>query len=327
MSLILFILTFSRCLTVSKCRHASLSKSLYLPFVSANRKNSCIDVKPFQIPHLQYSTELQFNVTEEELALAKLEYESLKLNGETELPSALNDEEWNHLAMKRSVASKRKYLRFLFLNELRRSNHKKKQEARRAHADEVRQHRIQQKEAEEKGTGHLVYGLWNNCIFIKFNDVYMNRIRNTKVMLAMTRGQQIVFDCGYGSSMMHAEQVRASQQFCTAFNVNRMNCDPFYIHLCNFLREDNSSSLLLRSLPTLCNDNFPASVHESSYLDMFPKDKLVYLTPHCRNEMVEYDHDAVYIIGYLVDLKEAEPLSLAKAKKENLKMQKLPLDK
>lgn len=46
---------------------------------------------------------------------------------------------------------------------------------------------------------------------------------------------------------------------------------------------------------------FPFNIHTSSYLDLFPKEKLIYLTPHCREEMLEYDHNAIYIIGGIVD--------------------------
>lgn len=46
---------------------------------------------------------------------------------------------------------------------------------------------------------------------------------------------------------------------------------------------------------------FPLNLHEKSYLDVFPKEQLVYLTPHCRDVMKEFDHNAVYIIGAIVD--------------------------
>lgn len=46
---------------------------------------------------------------------------------------------------------------------------------------------------------------------------------------------------------------------------------------------------------------FPLNVHTNSYLDLFPKEQLVYLTPHCREELRTYDHDAIYIIGGIVD--------------------------
>lgn len=72
---------------------------------------------------------------------------------------------------------------------------------------------------------------------------------------------------------------------------------------------------------------FPLNVHECSYLDLFPKQQLCYLTPHCREELLEYDPDTTYIIGGIVDKVTNEPLSLAKAKKDGLKMAKLPLDR
>lgn len=47
---------------------------------------------------------------------------------------------------------------------------------------------------------------------------------------------------------------------------------------------------------------FPLNIHEDSYLNHFPKEKLVYLTPHCRNDLEEFNHDDIYIIGAMVDM-------------------------
>lgn len=66
-------------------------------------------------------------------------------------------------------------------------------------------------------------------------------------------------------------------------------------------RDGQLRAFLKKQVPTLDDPDFPMSVHEKSYLDLFPKEKLVYLTPHCREEMQEYDHDAIYIIGAIVD--------------------------
>lgn len=54
-------------------------------------------------------------------------------------------------------------------------------------------------------------------------------------------------------------------------------------------------------IPTLYEPWFPLNIHKESYLDIFPKEQLVYLTPHCREEMTNYDPDIVYIIGGMVD--------------------------
>lgn len=61
------------------------------------------------------------------------------------------------------------------------------------------------------------------------------------------------------------------------------------------------ATFLHRLLPTIYDPCFPLNVHETSYLKVFPKEQLVYLTPHCREEMMEYDPDAIYIIGGIVD--------------------------
>lgn len=68
-------------------------------------------------------------------------------------------------------------------------------------------------------------------------------------------------------------------------------------------------------------------VNPDSYLEKYPRERLVYLTPHCREELITYDHNAVYIIGGIVDKSSGEPLSLAKAKREGIRMKKLPLDR
>ena len=45
---------------------------------------------------------------------------------------------------------------------------------------------------------------------------------------------------------------------------------------------------------------------EASYLDLFDRQNLVYLSPHSPYEMSEYDHNTVYIIGAMVDASKKE---------------------
>ncbi|KAI4460495.1 trna (guanine-9-) methyltransferase [Holotrichia oblita] len=111
------------------------------------------------------------------------------------------------------------------------------------------------------------------------------------------------------------------------FSENRNHDDPYDLHFCN-LNEDNLlEKPLHKQITTMYEPSFPLNIHRKSYIDVFPKDKLIYLTPDCREEMLEYDHDAVYIIGAMVDKTKNDPVSLAKAKREGLKMLKLPLDR
>lgn len=67
------------------------------------------------------------------------------------------------------------------------------------------------------------------------------------------------------------------------------------------MHEGILKSYIKRQIPTIEDPAFPLNLHEASYLDLFPKDQLVYLTPHCNDTMEKYDHDAIYIIGAIVD--------------------------
>lgn len=52
----------------------------------------------------------------------------------------------------------------------------------------------------------------------------------------------------------------------------------------------------------------------------------MYLTPHCKETLTHYDRDVIHIVGALVDKGPMEPLTLAKAKREGIRMAQLPLD-
>lgn len=166
-------------------------------------------------------------------------------------------------------------------------------------------------------------------------------------------GQSVVIDCSYEKHMVFRETLNAAKQLTFVFGDNRIHKEPFNIHLCNVNHEGKFMKQLERNIPSLTEPWFPLNIHEKSYLDIFAKENLVYLTPHCRNELTEFDHDAVYIVGCMVDkvkyFKVAshfynfnlflvlsiiicwqvnnEPLSLARAKRDGIKMAKLPLDR
>jgi ribonuclease P protein 1 len=123
------------------------------------------------------------------------------------------------------------------------------------------------------------------------------------------------------------EADNCAKQLTFTFACNRMHDQPFDIHFCNFDSNSKSGRKLTRNIPTLFNADFPMNIHEESYLDIFNKRDLVYLTPHCRNELEEYNPDDIYIIGAMVDKSHNEPLSVAKAKKHGIRMAKFPLDR
>lgn len=238
------------------------------------------------------------------------------------VPSKLSQIEWDRILELSSVSARRKYLTFLFVCEMKQLNKQKKKEDFKVERDERLLERRKKAESNE-----IVYGLGYNSYFLKIYETTMNLWNNNKLVNAMQFGQKLIIDCSYDDHMSFREADNCAKQLTYTFAMNRLSEQPFDLHYCNFDRSSKSGRKMMNSIPTMFNLDFPINVHEKSYVDVFDKSRLVYLTPHCRNELVEYNHDDIYIVGAMVDKANNEPLSLAKAKKHDLRMAKLPLDK
>lgn len=114
-------------------------------------------------------------------------------------------------------------------------------------------------------------------------------------------GQPVVIDCSYEEHMVSREILNAAKQMTFVFGDNRLHKEPFNLHLCNVSKLGPFMKQFKKNIPSLVEPWFPLNIHKESYLELFPKDKLVYLTPHCKEELTHFDHDAVYIIGCMVD--------------------------
>ncbi|XP_065173367.1 mitochondrial ribonuclease P protein 1 homolog [Atheta coriaria] len=254
------------------------------------------------------------------LKVLLLETEVLRQEGKpVPSPAKMKVEHWKELLSKETRTGRRKYLDFLFKIEKIKENRIIKKQ----------QKQLERKERppiEQEQEGAIRYDLGHNHMFLRFYDSTMNNMYNAKLIRAMQFSQKIVIDCGYHEHMTKRENINCAKQLMLLFAENRAHDDPFDIHYCNLKKDAELEDYMHRFIPTMYDPEFPLNAHESSYLDLFPKENLVYLTPHCRQELTEFDHDATYIIGGIVDKINNEPVSMAKAKREGLKMAKLPLD-
>ncbi|GJQ85216.1 hypothetical protein Trydic_g13057 [Trypoxylus dichotomus] len=258
---------------------------------------------------------------EQKIKMLILELEVMRQDG-NKVPSNsfLRKDYWQELLRLNSRTARKKYLTFLFKLEKKKENMQLKKEKKQ-------EERNKESKLIENTDGHLTYSLMQNTILLRVYDSTINNFYNSRLIQAMMFGQKLIVDCGYDKEMTKRENVNCAKQLMLLFGENRINDDPYDLHLCNLNKGSSLAEALHRQIVTMYEPWFPLNIHEKSYLEVFPKDKLIYLTPNCREEMLEYDHDAVYIIGGIVDKAKNDPLSLAKAKKEGLKMLKLPVDR
>lgn len=120
-------------------------------------------------------------------------------------------------------------------------------------------------------------------------------------MRAMQFSPKIVLDCSYDDDMTKREAECTAKQLMLTFAENRINDDPFDLHICNANLDGACMRSLRRHIPTMLNPEFPLNVHQDCFTNIFQKENLVYLTPHCRTDLDAYNADDIYIIGALVD--------------------------
>ncbi|KAG8223934.1 hypothetical protein J437_LFUL003742 [Ladona fulva] len=255
---------------------------------------------------------------EKKLRILFLEREILKQDG-CKVPSYIKQDQWKELLMLSSRNQRKNYLKFLFGIEMKIVNRKRRKEENQTEI-------VYEKEAPS-GDDSLAYGFGGSTIFMRVRNSTIDKHYNYNAIRAMIFGQKLVFDCSYDSFMTSRECKNCAKQLMLVFSENRVHPDPFNLYLTSARRDSPTIQALNKFIPTLYEDAFPLNVSEKSYLDLFSKENLVYLTPHCREELTTYSHDDVYIVGGIVDKSNNEPLSLAKAKKEGLRMAKLPLDR
>ncbi|KAK7864193.1 hypothetical protein R5R35_004104 [Gryllus longicercus] len=253
---------------------------------------------------------------EKKLKVIILEMDIWRQEGER-VPTQLKPADWKELISLESRSARKKYLLFIWKKEMTKSNEKRKKELKR----------IDREKLDIPVRDRDAYGLGGNTIFMRIRESTMTNYLNGKLIEAMQFGQELVVDCGYDQYMTRREAKNCAKQLMLLFSDNRMHINPFNLYFCNARKESESIKEFGKLLCIPFEPHFPLNITEKSYLDLFPKQNLVYLTPHCREELLHYDHNAVYIIGAMVDKVHNEPLSLARAKEQGLKMAKLPLDR
>lgn len=238
-------------------------------------------------------------------------------------PATLSDDKWEHLLGLASRSARMKYYSFLWQVEKREENRQAKKEERR----EANKERLAIVREQLNAEPHIAYGMSHVTMFLRIYDQTIDHWNNNKLIRAMQFSPKIVIDCSYGSFMTPQEASNAAKQFMLCFAENRTDDDPFDLHFCNADMDTHSMKVLHKFIPKMHDPSFPMNVHEGNVTDVFPRDKLVYLTPHCRSDLVTYNPDDIYIIGGMVDKANNEALSLAKAKRQGLRMARFPLDR
>ncbi|XP_009889933.1 PREDICTED: mitochondrial ribonuclease P protein 1 [Charadrius vociferus] len=246
------------------------------------------------------------------LAAAREILEMWRLAGRS-VPENISEEQLKTFMECPSKSAKKKYLKYLHLKELYKKNDKRKMDEKRERRLETQK---QPSETDETKRSSFIC-LWASS---------MDKAYNWRVAQSMIFGQPLIFDMSYEKDMSVREVANTVRQIVLSESCNRRSVDPFHIHFCNF----NDDSLYHKEFIKHYKEAWGKlliTVTDQCYTDVFPKDKLIYLTADSPKVMKTFDHDKIYIIGSMVDRSIKTGVSLARAKRLGLETAALPLEK
>lgn len=247
------------------------------------------------------------------LAATRELIEMWRLSGKA-VPENINEEELKILMDCASKTSKKKYLKFLATKENMKNARKEKQE-------QLKKERKEQiLKVKENSSGEL-----KNTFLLQFWSKSEDTVYNWRAAQAMIFGQPLVFDMAYENYMMRREMENAVKQLMELEGVNRRAVDPFHLFYCSLETDGPYHKEFVKRYREAWDKLF-LTVTEKVHAEIFPRDQLIYLTADSPNIMKTFEHDKIYIIGTLVDKSIQKGLSLARAKRLNLRTARLPLE-
>ncbi|XP_060831928.1 mitochondrial ribonuclease P protein 1 homolog [Bombus pascuorum] len=240
-----------------------------------------------------------------------LEIEYLKYMT-NKVPDNLTAYNWLYLLNTTTKNERRSYMEFLWKVQMKRQSQKQKKLLK----------------LEKKAQSNIedsVYGLNKFTMFHRIRPNTINRFYNGKLITAMLYEPALVIDVSYDEYMTPHEKSACAKQLSYLFATNRFHISPFNVYFCNINKDSVLMNMVHKIIPSLYDPDFPLNITSKSYLELFDKNKLVYLTPHTNTILEEFDGNSIYIIGAMVDKKTTIPLSYQKAKEQGIKMMRLPL--
>lgn len=132
----------------------------------------------------------------------------------------------------------------------------------------------------------------------------------------------VTIDLSFDDLMIDKDIAKLTKQILRCYTLNRRAVAPMQFSLTNFIGKCADDMQKHDG-----HEHWDVNFCTESYLDVHPKDKIVYLTSESENIIEHLEPDSVYIIGGLVDHNSHKGLCHKLAVEAGVRHGRLPLDK
>ncbi|CAH2001671.1 unnamed protein product [Acanthoscelides obtectus] len=130
----------------------------------------------------------------------------------------------------------------------------------------------------------------------------------------------VVVDLSFDDLMIDKDMAKTIKQILRVYTLNRRAKAPMQLYLTSY--GGRSKKEMERHHG---HEHWDLNFHSEDYLDIFPKEKLVYLSSESENVLDKLEEDKVYIIGGLVDHNAHKGICHEKAVKQGITHAQLPI--
>lgn len=132
----------------------------------------------------------------------------------------------------------------------------------------------------------------------------------------------ITIDLSFDELMIDKDVAKLTKQILRCYTLNRRAMAPMQFSLTSFTGKSRVSMEKHNGY-----EHWDVSFYTESYINIYPKDKIIYLTSESKNVIDRLEHDCVYVIGGLVDHNAHKGMCHKLAVEAGVKHGRLPLDK
>ncbi|KAI6174407.1 TRNA (Guanine-N(1)-)-methyltransferase [Aphelenchoides besseyi] len=250
----------------------------------------------------------------------------------THVPSQLSETQWKTIAEMNACRERFETLKFFRKLQRKRSREQEeraeRQKLRLAENSEVESQDVDQSIAYFNSQTYIFWFHWqlekNQRDQVDMRLYHAHRLRDCP---------SIVVDCRFLPQHTHRGRNLTFLQLAYLVAANRKRLNPWLLTFANFDDEIESNRIgLKKHLRFAESDTLALELTSKSYLQLYDRDRLIYLSPHATETLTTEeatDEQTIFIIGGIVD-RITEPnihpqASKVTADEEKVKCRKLPL--
>lgn len=133
--------------------------------------------------------------------------------------------------------------------------------------------------------------------------------------------QRVVVDMSFDDLMIEKHLSQCVKQVSRCYSANRRVSSPMQLYVTSF--EGKCAEVMSKQNGY---EHWDVYFKKENYMDIFPKEDLVYLSSESKNVITTVDENKVYVIGGLVDHNVHKGLCLKLAEEKGIAHGRLPID-